>query len=112
MKPSAFMVRVLSVIQKKHKEDSFQTPYWIASEVFPDDHPGWLRSCKCGAYGSTRGSGLIMFMGGYLGKLRKSDIVCEWYDTHDNRKMALTAKGQKILADNISLLDGEKQGDV
>lgn len=53
-----------------------------------------------------------MFMGGYLGKLRKSDIICEWYDTHDNRKMALTAKGQKILEDNISLLDGEKQGDA
>lgn len=107
MKVSSFLIRVLNDIVTAKANGSYLTPYWIASRVFPDDHPGWLRSCKCGAYGSTRGSGLVMFMGGYLGKLRKAGLITEWYDIHQNRNIALTVKGERVYKENLKLLEDQ-----
>lgn len=64
---SEFQIRVLRAVEEANKNGRFTSPSWIANAVFPSDHPGWSRSCKCGPYGSTRGSGLVMMMGGYLG---------------------------------------------
>lgn len=113
MKLSPFLIRVLDVLQRRSANDEYMTPKFIALEVFTRDHPGWQRSCKCGAYGSTRGSGLIMFMGGYLGRLRRAKLIEENWMTKENRrrKFWLTVAGQKLLADNQELLKQSGAGD-
>lgn len=92
MKPNPFLFQVLQALADAEDKGRFSTPKWIADEVFPKDHPGWQRSCKCGPYGSHRGSGLVMMMGGYLGKLRKAGLVDRYHG-----KNTLTSAGRKML---------------
>jgi hypothetical protein len=73
MKTTPFLLKVLVAVQRCVDARGTAPPAWVARRVFPPDHPGWKRICKCGPKGSTRGSGLRMFMGGYLGKLRNLD---------------------------------------
>lgn len=69
-------------------------PAWFAHLWFPRDHPGWSRSCKCGPYGSTRGSGLVMWAGGYLGRLCRTG----WAEHRGwDVGVALTTEGKKVL---------------
>jgi hypothetical protein len=106
MKATAFLIRVLDIIDRRDRERGFTTPSWIANEVFPRNHPGWSRSCKCGPYGSTKGSGLVMFMGGYLGKLKTCDpplVYSRWLDGH--AKHWLSADGLDMLEANRHLLE-------
>lgn len=51
------------------------SPSWFANRYFPEDHPGWKRVCKCGPHGSHAGSGLVMWAGGWIGKLRAEGLV-------------------------------------
>jgi hypothetical protein len=106
MLPTPFLIRVLHVVKTRFDGGKFTTPSYIAGEVFPEDHPGWRRSCKCGAYGSTKGSGLVMMMGGYLGKLKRGEtpLVCSWWK--DSTQIhCLTTDGDKMLRDNIAMLE-------
>lgn len=100
MKPTPFMIRVLNEIHLASEENRFTSPAWIAHDVFPRDHPGWQRSCKCGRNGTTQGSGLVMMIGGYLGKLAKAGLVTRFRDC--NR---LTCDGFAMLKDHADLLE-------
>jgi hypothetical protein len=95
MKVTPFMVRVLRAVAESEKKRRFSSPSWIASAVFPDDHPGWRRVCKCGPYGSTRGSGLVMMMGGYLGKLHRAKLVYRF-----GNETRITHEGRKVLEES------------
>lgn len=105
LRPSPFLIRVLNAVEEADSKGGFTSPAWIANAVFPDDHPGWTRSCKCGPYGSHRGSGLVMMMGGYLGKLKRADppLVESWYRGSD-RGHRLTAEGRAMLKVNKEML--------
>lgn len=107
MKPTIFLIRVLNAIEEANNAKGYTSPSWIANKVFPRDHPGWMRSCKCGPYGSTTGSGLIMMMGGYLGKLKHASppLVSVTYDGNGNSSHILTIKGREVLTANKSLLE-------
>lgn len=105
LNPSPFLIRVLAAIDEASRNDRFTSPGFIANAVFPRDHPGWSRSCKCGPYGSTRGSGLVMMMGGYLGKLKRAEQpLVESHWTGHNRQHTLTDAGERMLLDNKHLL--------
>lgn len=93
MKVSEFLLRVLRDLEIAEKDKQWSTPRYVAGRIFPKDHPGWRRSCKCGPNGSHRGSGLVLFMGGYLGKLRRDDLVHQGRD----RSNVLTNKGRELL---------------
>lgn len=110
MKPTQFMIRVLDAINSANSERQFTSPSWIANRVFPRDHPGWKRSCKCGAYGSTKGSGLVMMMGGYIGKLSHATppLVVRGYSNDDVRTY-LTLAGENVLRDNRQLMDANAE---
>lgn len=55
-------------------------------------HPGWNRVSKCGAYGSTRGGGMNLMAGGYLGKMKREGLAIS--DSHDYlRTWKLTGAG-------------------
>jgi len=110
MKPSPFVIRVLYAISEQVRRKRFTSPAWIAHEVFPADHPGWTRSCKCGPYGSTRGSGLVMMMGGFLGKLKHSEppLVESWWDSGaTNQHHCLSQAGEEMLKKHKDLLPAE-----
>jgi hypothetical protein len=51
------------------------TPAQFARRYFPVDHPGWQRHCKCGPKGTHRGGGLVLWAGGFIGKLRRAGLV-------------------------------------
>lgn len=57
------------------------SPRQFARLMWPDS-PGWCRVSKCGPYGSTRGGGMNLAGGGYLGKLHRKGWVepsrAEW----------------------------------
>lgn len=66
-------------------------PAEFARRYFPENHEGWSRISKCGPYGSTSGGGLILWAGGWLGKLRKRGLI-------DSRER-LTPAGKAYLND-------------
>lgn len=73
-------------------------PSEFANLFFPRNHPGWTRSCKCGAYGSTTGSGLVMWAGGWLGKLRKKGLVQRHHDrARRYDSFVLTEEGYRTI---------------
>lgn len=75
------------------------SPSEFAHQYFPRDHDGWQRSCKCGAYGSHRGGGLVLWAGGWLGKLRAQGLVTAAYrQTGQLQGHVLTAAGRAALA--------------
>jgi len=72
------------------------TPGDFAGEFFESGHPGWQRSGKCGPKGSTKGQGLVLWSGGWLGKLRKAGLIrhSDGWNGH-----TLTAEGKTALAE-------------
>lgn len=67
-------------------------PGQFAESYFPRDYSGWDRVCKCGPYGVTRGGGLILWAGGWLGRLKQRGLV----DPHHR----LTTAGRGYLAEH------------
>lgn len=65
----------------------------FAELYFGKDHPGWRRICKCG-HGSSRGGGMNLWAGGYLGKLRKKKLIS---GMGSGRRFMLTQLGQESL---------------
>lgn len=61
------------------------------------DHPGWQRNTRCG-HGTSRGGGMNLAAGGYLGKLRKQGLVYELSGAAIKR-WVLTPAGRAALAD-------------
>lgn len=64
-------------------------PEEFARFYFPSDHPGWNRRTKCGAYGVRLGGGLVLWAGGWLGKLRKDKLI--------DGERRLTMEGKELL---------------
>ena len=50
------------------------SPRQFAKLYFPKSHEGWQRVGKAG-HGSTRGQGLVLFAGGFMGKLRRKGFI-------------------------------------
>jgi len=63
-------------------------PSAFARQYFPKDHEGWERHGRAGR-GSTRGQGLILWAGGWLGKLKQRELI--------SQRVRLTPKGQELL---------------
>lgn len=83
------------------------TPAQFARQYFPKDHPGWNRHCKCGPKGTHCGSGLVMWAGGFLGKLCREGLACR-VEKNDVRFTTLTRKGRDLRERHLSgNYDGE-----
>jgi hypothetical protein len=67
----------------------------FAETMWPDS-PHWRESYQCGAYGSSKGRGVVMAGGSYLGKLKKAGLVYSAYA--DRTGFHLTPAGEKALA--------------
>jgi hypothetical protein len=92
-------IRALAIISE-HAGESLG-PQRFAHHYFPKDHPGWKRIGKCGAHGSRRGSGLVLWAGGFLGKLRAAGLIDWWNRSGEygaSRKCYLTKAGRDLLA--------------
>lgn len=74
----------------------------FARLYFDEGNPGWRRISRCGAYGSSRGGGLILFAGGYLGKLRKAGLISGIGSGYQFR---LTENGRDALEENYDKTD-------
>lgn len=71
-------------------------PREFARQMWPDS-PGWRRVSKCGPYGSTRGGGMCLAGGSYLGKLRRASLVEK--DASDPRGLySISEEGRRQLA--------------
>ena len=73
-KPSKAVLRSLDII----RQNPGLRPEEFARFYFPPDHPGWDRRTKCGPYGVRLGGGLVLWAGGWLGKLRKEKLIDEY----------------------------------
>ena len=75
-------------------------PSRFADKMWPDS-PAHQISYKCGAWGSTRGRGLVLSAGSYLAKLRKRGWVKEQYyffgdKDYRNQGNVLTKEGEQV----------------
>ena len=66
-------------------------PGEFALVMWPDAE-GWKRSGKCGNNGSTKGVGMRLAGGAYLGKLQKKGLARYWKDGHE-----ITQSGRDAL---------------
>lgn len=74
-------------------------PAWFSELMWPDS-PARRRVYKCGPKGSTRGSGLWLSAGGFLGKLRRKGWVeYKFSGYRPIRRLGyiLTAEGRDVL---------------
>jgi hypothetical protein len=72
-------------------------PADFARYMWPDN-PNWRRPGKCGAYGSSKGLGMRLAGGGYLGRLCKAGLVR--YTQYPREGWVLTASGEQLLPPN------------
>lgn len=70
------------------RDHQIDSPTQFARLMWPDAD-GWRRVGRCGLNGSTRGVGMRLGAGGYLGRLRKAGFI-----DHSNR---LTPAGHAAL---------------
>ncbi len=56
-------------------------PRDFAHKYFPRDHPGWGKPCKCGR-GVHAGGGLVLWAGGWLGRLARKGVVRRSFARH------------------------------
>jgi len=84
-KPSKAVLKSLKIIGN----NPGLRPEEFARLYFPSDHPGWNRRTKCGPYGVRLGGGLVLWAGGWLGKLRAKKLIDEY--------ARLTTDGQELL---------------
>lgn len=72
-------------------------PKGFAEYLWPADHPGWRRVGNCGQ-GSSRGVGMRLSAGGYLGKLLKLGWV-EWAPERFGhlREFRVTREGLDVM---------------
>lgn len=78
-------------------------PRAFARHLWGRDHEGWDRVGKCGAQGSTTGTGLVLSAGGYLGRLRQKGWtmrVGEYLEKH-----IITLSGRAALREHLSKSD-------
>lgn len=80
--PSQF--RALKII----RDNRIEMPRQFARLMWPDSD-GWDRYTKCGPYGVTRGGGMSIAGGGYLGKLCSGGLI--------NYRNRLTLLGRETL---------------
>jgi hypothetical protein len=75
-------------------------PSRFALNMWPDS-PAWKRSYKCGPSGATRGRGIVLSGGSYLGKLRirgwiRRDFIFYGHKHYFDRGYVLTPVGRDI----------------
>lgn len=77
------------------------TPAQFARRYFPADHPGWQRYGKCGPKGSHRGVGLVLWAGGFIGKLRRAGFLEACGDLFAGAmQWRITLAGREALLDD------------
>ncbi len=107
MKLTAGQVRALEVIEAAGsiRPRAFAKAMWPESE-------GWRRQTRCGNNGVTRGGGMCLAGGGYLGKLVQLGVVEQQFRNEFHRQdgFALTDKGKTILADKRKIESKVKKG--
>lgn len=81
--------RALQII----RDNEITMPKQFAHLYFPKDHEGWQRVGRVGR-GATRGVGLVLFSGGFLGKLRAWGFITGGHGEYPAR---LTDKGKDYL---------------
>lgn len=73
-------------------------PSHFASLMWPESE-SWSRVGKCGAYGATRGVGMRLGGGGYLGRLTKKGwAVYQWGADRYRSGHVISAEGRRLLA--------------
>ena len=88
-------LRALQII----RSNEIERPGHFARLMWPDAE-AWQRPAKCGNHGVSKGGGMRMAGGAYLGKLQKAGLV-EWYTTWPNRRLyRLTPAGESQLSSN------------
>ncbi len=79
-------------------EHGAQSPAQFARHMWPDSE-GWRNHTKCGPSGVTRGGGMPLAAGCYLGKLARRGLVWRWqpWDLPYHIEYDLTQKGRTAL---------------
>lgn len=80
------------------------TPKYFAKKMWPDS-PAWKNSHGCGN-GSHKGGGMYQAAGGFLGKLRRTGLIDEYYDGITKIR-TLTKKGREFIMLNTPPAKGE-----
>lgn len=79
------IIRDKSVVSPRH----FARLFWPDSEC-------WSNHTKCGPNGVSRGGGMSLAGGGYLGKLTKAGLI-QWMPMRDGPSYFLTELGKRLL---------------
>lgn len=88
-------IRALTIISS----NEIERPAHFARLMWPNAE-AWCRPAKCGNHGVSKGGGMRMAGGGYIGKLRKAGLI-EWYRTWPKRDLLrLTDAGKAVLSSN------------
>jgi len=98
MKATPSQLKALHIL----KEHGPIRPREFARLMWPDSE-GWRRSTKCGPNGSTRGGGMCLAGGGYLGKLYHKGWSKEVYSQYDPTRSlgySLTEEGWQALEED------------
>jgi len=100
MNPTPTAIRALKII----RDHGPIRPREFGEKLWGKEHPGWRRVSKAGPSGSTRGGGMNLAAGGYIGKLFKAGWVWPNYFIFGPRDQEyrfqgweLTDAGHKIL---------------
>ena len=80
------------------RDNEISMPKQFAHHYFPEEHEGWRRVGRVG-HGVTRGVGLVLFAGGFMGKLRAQELISGGHPEYPAR---LTEKGHQYLKDQIN----------
>lgn len=97
LKVTAKTLRALEVLAGG--EPGGLMPGEFARRLWPDAD-GWRRATKCGPYGSSRGGGMRLAGGGFLGKLAKRGLAerrDNYYGKTYVMRWKLTAAGRDAL---------------
>lgn len=81
--------------QKKYPLDAIR-PAEFAKLMWPDSE-GWERHARCGPKGVSRGGGMRLAAGGYLGRLCRDDLV-RFVGHKYGTSYRVSSKGRKELA--------------
>lgn len=98
MKLTEIQIKALQIVKDYRRI----TPRRFAELMWPNSKC-WNHSTKCGPSGVTRGGGMWLAAGGYLGRLRKLKLVDWDVDRYYRKHYHLTKHGER------SLLESERE---
>lgn len=103
--PTPAQIKALQIIEAH----TIRSPTQFARLMWPDAE-AWSNTSKCGPHGSSRGGGMRMAGGAYLGKLRKAKLIDWWYGRGTERTFSLTEMGRTaLLRANLASADAKSE---